>query len=331
VPAWFRISSPPPSTAAGAAGAIGIITMGGDVAGTLERLRVREVAIGRTGLRDLLGIDTVVVARIAADSAMIFPHAGPAVMAKIVAALEAAGITRSDHASPREKYPEARTEIEARMLDALARAESPLAIDLLLDQPRRWALAGRDPSLVLPDEASRTLNRLIDPPLIVALGAPNIGKSSLINALAGRSVAIVADVPGTTRDHVGVTLDLAGLVVRYLDTPGIGPTRGTDEHAALDREAQAIALRLTEQADLILLCADAGTRYLDPPSAAPHLRIGLRSDLGPPPEGSEILISVREKTGLEALTRAIRDRLVPPDLRSDPRAWRFWPTGTSPA
>ncbi len=49
----------------------------------------------------------------------------------------------------------------------------------------------------------RVLRRLIDPPLVVAIGPPNIGKSSLLNALAGRSVALVADEAGTTRDHVG--------------------------------------------------------------------------------------------------------------------------------
>jgi hypothetical protein len=322
---WYRVSSPPPSGASGAAGAIGIITLSGNVAAALARLGLKDLAIGRTSLRDLKGIDTLIIAHIASDSAMLFPHAGPAVMSAIIAALETAGIQRTSSLTPREKYPEARTDAEAHMLDALARAESHLAIDLLLDQPRRWTLAERSPSLVLPDDASRTLNRLIEPPLVVAIGPPNIGKSSLVNALAGRGVAIVADTPGTTRDHVGVTLNLAGLIVRYLDTPGIGHTAATGEHAALDREAQTIALRLAQDADLILLCADAGSDYIQTDSRADTLRIGLRSDLGPPRSGADLLVSVRTRTGLEALTGTIRDRLVPPKLLADPRAWRFWP------
>lgn len=327
--AWYRISSPPPSTAAGAAGAIGMFTLSGDVADALDRLGVASVAVGRTGLRDLRGIDTVVIARPAERSVIVFPHAGPAIMANIVRAFEQAGIRSEASPAAREMFPEGSSEIEAQMLHTLARAESPLAIDLLLDQPRRWSLAELDPTLILPDNACFALRRLIDPPLVVALGPPNIGKSSLVNALAGRSVAIVADAPGTTRDHVGVTLDLAGLVVRYLDTPGIGATSATGDHAALDREAQAIALRLAQTADLLLLCADAGSRYLEQAPAATTLRIGLRSDLGPPAQGADVLVSARDRTGLDTLTRTIRDRLVPPALLADPRAWRFWPSGSS--
>ncbi len=317
----YRLASPPPLRASGA---IGIVNLVGDVSGMLAALRTRDVETGRAVLREIPGVDTVVIARIALDSAMIFPHAGPAVITLLANALEAAGVARAPSLSPREAYPEAADELEARMLVALARAQSPLAIDLLLDQPRRWAarsLDQRDPAHILPDEDSRRLRHLIDPPLVVALGAPNIGKSSLVNALAGRGVAIVADMPGTTRDHVGVSLDLAGVVVQYVDTAGVSPTPSDD----LDRLSQQAARRIASEADLILLCADAIADYPAPP--APHpaiLRIGLRADLGPPAAGADLLVSVTKGSGLQELTAAIGDRLVPPAIRKDPRAWVFW-------
>src|SRR5690606_29621187 len=125
---------------------------------------------------------------------------------------------------------------------------------------------------------SRLLNRLVTPPTVVALGPPNIGKSTLLNALAKRGVAIVADQPGTTRDHVGVRLDLGGLVVTYIDTPGIDAAGAGD---AIQREAQELALSAAASADLVLLCADATSGFLAPPTGSGEaLRVGLRADLG---------------------------------------------------
>src|SRR6185295_9623266 len=117
-----------------------------------------------------------------------------------------------------------------------------------------------------------------DPPTVVAIGPPNIGKSTLLNALAGRSVAIVADEPGTTRDHVGVRLDLAGLVVNYIDTPGLDP-RGA--HEAIQREAQDLARDAARAADLVLLCSDPANAAPTGVPARDTLRLGLRADLGP--------------------------------------------------
>lgn len=308
------------------AGAIGVVEIGGDVAAALERLRIPPVDIGAARLRVWPEVDSIVLAMLSPAHAMLFPHAGPAIARRAIAALDAAGLTPARERTPALRFPEAATDIEARMLDALRRARSPLAIDLLLDQPRRWSLAERDPSLVLPPEDSARLNFLVDPPRIVALGPPNIGKSSMLNALAGRSVSIVADVPGTTRDHVGVALNLAGLVVNYIDTPGIGPVRATDspDRDALDRAAQNIAMEVAASADLLLLCADPTSTFLAPlPNAPATLHVLLRSDLGPTIPGAAVAVSVRNNTGVDLLVAAIRDALVPPRLLADPRAWTF--------
>lgn len=319
----YQLSSPP------AGGAIGIITLSGDIDAALVLLGIRRVPLLHAALRDWPNVDSIVLARPSPTAAILFPHAGQAVLHRAINALRDAGIGLAADISPEDQYPEARSPLEARMLAALARAESPLSIDLLLDQPRRWLAAESDPALRLPDDASRRLNRLIDPPLVVALGPPNIGKSSLLNALAGRSVSIVADIPGTTRDHVGVALELAGLIVRYIDTPGIGALPGP--HAPIDDQAQQIALRIAASADLLLLCADSRTDYLPAPTGpAEVLRVALRSDLGLPTHGSDVAVSVRNNTGLDVLTQTLRDRLIPPDLVADRRAWSFWLPSTPP-
>jgi hypothetical protein len=315
----WRLVTPPPSGAA----AIAVIELLGDIDQALAALPIRPVAPGAVSLRSLAGIDEGIVARFSPTTAYLMPHAGPAVVRGLIDALRRAGIAEAANPDPLAAYPEATSLLEARMLAALARAASPLAIDLLLDQPRRWNAsrpdADADPAVLA---SSRILDRLIHPPLVVALGRPNIGKSSLLNALAGRRIALVADEPGTTRDHVGVTLDLAGLVVRWIDTPGIAATPSS----SIDAAAQELALRAAAPADLLLLCADSTAPFLTSPHPAiPALHIGLRADLGPPAAGGEALpVSIHRPQSLELLVSTIRDALVPPAAISDPGPWHFW-------
>lgn len=83
---------------------------------------------------------------------------------------------------------------------------------------------------------------------VVILGAPNAGKSSLLNALARRDVAIVTPEPGTTRDLVRVELDLGGVKVVVTDTAGIREEAGTVEALGIER-----ALASAANADLVIL------------------------------------------------------------------------------
>lgn len=327
-----------------------MIDVRGDIDGALAVIGVKPVGIGQTRLRDLCGIDGGVVARWSEHAATLMPHAGPAVVAALLKRLVEAGLIAEHDAAcadPRNTYPEARSLVEARMLMALAAAPSRLAIDLLLDQPRRWtglndaevdAAAGS--LLTSADQQLRhaALARLLHAPLVVALGPPNIGKSSFLNALAGRGVSIVADEPGTTRDHVGAMLDLGGLVVRYLDAPGIELgaceyRRGTG--ATIDAEAQRVALRAAREADLIVSCCDPrSTRLALPEELAqkPRLEVFLRSDLAGTAEaeraaGDAIEISVTEARGLERAVSAMREALVPRAMIDADERWAFWRRG----
>ena len=188
--ATFQLQTPRPT----GRGAIAVVLIRGDIPAALAALSMAPLPPGRMGMRSLAGIDTGIAARWSADALTLMPHAGPAVVAALIDALLRAGLRPMEGDDPRAMYPDARSLIEARSLAALARAASPLAVDLLLDQPRRWRDNPDDaPPQSDEDRArSRRLMHLIDPPLVVALGPPNIGKSTLLNVLAGRRVSTVA-------------------------------------------------------------------------------------------------------------------------------------------
>src|SRR3712207_8837700 len=77
--------------------------------------------------------------------------------------------------------------------------------------------------------------RLRDGFTVVLAGAPNAGKSTLLNALARRDVAIVSDIPGTTRDAIEVRCDLGGLPVTFVDTAGLRASADPIEQAGMAR------------------------------------------------------------------------------------------------
>ncbi|MBU6235112.1 MAG: tRNA uridine-5-carboxymethylaminomethyl(34) synthesis GTPase MnmE [Alphaproteobacteria bacterium] len=92
---------------------------------------------------------------------------------------------------------------------------------------------------------------------IAVVGAPNAGKSSLVNALAQREVAIVSDIPGTTRDVIEVHLNLGGYPVIVADTAGLRPDQiGQHGHDAIEQEGIRRALQYAQDADIILLLFD---------------------------------------------------------------------------
>lgn len=311
-------------TAPERAGAIAVIQLRGEIEPAMARLGIVPVAVGDLRVRDLAGIDRGVVARLGTDLALLMPHGGREIIRQLGDAMSRAGIPHDSDLSPQARYPEARTPLEAELLDALARAASPRAVDLLLDQPRRWReYLGREPGLDAPApdaEHSRQLDRLITPPMVVAVGESNIGKSTLLNRLCGRPVAAVADEPGTTRDHVGSLVDLDGLVVRWVDTPGRRPDA---PHA--EREALALADTLLPSADLVLRLGD---RRSPPPIVAVagglSLAVGLRADLGVPDWRCDAAVSAATGEGLAGLAVLVRRRLVSDEALRSAVPWRFW-------
>ncbi len=127
-------------------------------------------------------------------------------------------------------------------------------------------------------------------PLAVLYGAPNAGKSSLVNALLGEDRVLVSNVPGTTRDFVEVRLFLDGGEIRLVDTAGIAD-KATDE---LDALSMKKSREILEEADLKILVLD-GSDSSDPvvqPDFIVHSKCDLRDSL------PETGLCISSKTGV---------------------------------
>jgi tRNA modification GTPase len=130
---------------------------------------------------------------------------------------------------------------------------------------------------------------------VAITGAPNVGKSTLLNRLAERDVAIVSDIPGTTRDALEVALDLGGVPVLLVDTAGIRETRDPVEAEGVKR-ARARA----EAADLVLRLVD------DRGEVSPHdgreWIVRTKADLlAVPAKPGQIAVSAKTGAGIDAL------------------------------
>jgi tRNA modification GTPase len=212
-------------------------------------------------------------------------------------------------------------EIDARLFDLIAKLEASV------DFPEEGyhfvepgAVAAEVERLIAQTSAlvaSARRGRLIREGLLVAIvGKPNVGKSSLFNALAGASRAIVTDVPGTTRDLVTEVVDLDGLRVTLVDTAGLRETDDTVEAEGVARARQALAL-----ADLVLRVVDD-----DDAQATDNKQLIVRNKIdlvegGTPAIQSRpgvVRVSVKTGEGMDALRNAIAYALDIEPLRDGP-------------
>jgi tRNA modification GTPase len=153
--------------------------------------------------------------------------------------------------------------IRTGLLEAMAAVETQIdftdiedATDFTLESVRSAANAALeriDRALATADSAQRLREGFT----VVIAGPPNVGKSTLMNALAGRDVAITSPIPGTTRDLIEVFLDLRGYPVILVDTAGI-----RDAQDPIEQEGVARARRRAGSADLMLWLSDGGDGHL---------------------------------------------------------------------
>ncbi len=182
-------------------------------------------------------------------------------------------------------------------LDAIVRA-----VVAVLDQARQGALLREGLQVVLA-------------------GQPNVGKSSLLNALAGAELAIVTPIPGTTRDKVSETIQINGVPLHVIDTAGLREsTQDEVERIGIARSWDAI-----NQADAVIFLHDL-TRRGEPAYEAAEAAIAERLRLDepqrilhvhnkadavasmPPPREGELTLSARSGEGLAALRQALLER-----------------------
>jgi tRNA modification GTPase len=164
------------------------------------------------------------------------------------------------------------------------------------------AVAGMDSELARAGPAERMRSGFE----VAIVGPPNAGKSSLLNAIAGREAAIVSDLAGTTRDVVEVRLDLGGLAVTFLDTAGLREASDVVEAIGVDR-----ARRRAEAADLRLFlhAADVPPWNSGELHRADDIAVWAKSDLGP--GSGDVAVSAIQESGLEELLDMVRQRVSP--------------------
>ena len=200
--------------------------------------------------------------------------------------------------------------IRSRLLEAMAAVETQIdftdvedAEDFTLESVRsaaRGALERIDRALATADSAQRLREGFT----IVIAGPPNAGKSTLMNALAGRDVAITSPIPGTTRDLIEVFLDLRGYPVILVDTAGM-----RESMDPIEQEGVARARRRAKSADLILWLSDSGGSEA-PDMGSPTLAVRTKIDLGARPSGLSpegLAISAKTGAGIDRLLDVLAD------------------------
>nr|WP_294521113.1 tRNA uridine-5-carboxymethylaminomethyl(34) synthesis GTPase MnmE [uncultured Rhodopila sp.] len=153
-------------------------------------------------------------------------------------------------------------------------------------------------------------------------GAPNVGKSTLMNALAERDVAIVSATPGTTRDALETRVVLGGVPVTLVDTAGLRET--TD---SIEAEGVRRALARVEDADMVLTVVEAGAEVAALASVR-HILVANKADLGFPGPAGSVRISAKTGEGVadlrnclaSAARRMTESRGAPPLTRARHRA-----------
>jgi tRNA modification GTPase len=182
-------------------------------------------------------------------------------------------------------------------------------------------IAKRTQDLLCRGRAGRLVREGLD---IAIIGEPNVGKSSVFNALVGSARAIVTPVAGTTRDLVSETVDLDGLRVRLIDTAGLRQTDDVVESEGVERSMAA-----AEAADLVLVvidqAADSDVRAplelaaLGGRHSSRTVVVGNKIDLLPrvEPDDGRVMVSAVTGQGIDTLKRRIVEALDI-DVTSDP-------------
>lgn len=159
----------------------------------------------------------------------------------------------------------------SRLRDHLLRLTSLLELELDFSDHEDLEFADRSELLALTQTIEAHITRLANsfetgnalkqgiPVAIV--GAPNVGKSTLLNALLGEERAIVSDIQGTTRDAIEDTINLGGVTFRFIDTAGIRHTSDTIEQLGIERSIAA-----AQRARIILMMTEPGIPYPDIPA-----------------------------------------------------------------
>ncbi len=345
------------------AGAIATIQLVGDSGETVLREIFRqaddrplEFTVGRVLLGNIVEgeqtIDQVTVGCEDGGAFAIHCHGNPLIVEKIMGLLQRQGVqpVRAEHLLGRvlmSREPSNSISVEAKL--ALTTVKTIEGAAIIANQvktglagvARRWLdgldsigldQIAADAKRILKD--SETARLILSGCTIAVVGPPNTGKSTLLNALAGREKAIVTDIPGTTRDWVSAEIRIPPLSATIIDTAGFDPAPATA--GSVDQAAQHKGIEALNRADLVLLmldasqpadqlrtCEDIGHRGHRDPRAGKRTVVVLnktdlppRLDISALPEylRQAVHISAKQETGIEDLIHAVHQTCGVADL-----------------
>jgi tRNA modification GTPase len=170
---------------------------------------------------------------------------------------------------------------------------------------------GADDSLARLLTESARFERLAHEPRMVLVGRPNSGKSTLLNALAGRARAIVSPVAGTTRDALSAEIVLPRGIVQLIDVAGIEESAAQQSGSReIDRQMQRHALQTVEEADVVVLVEEIAEtrprlRLTRQPAMIIRTKLDLLTGVAPEPHGGEALISAVTGAGMDQLKQQL--------------------------
>jgi tRNA modification GTPase len=247
-------------------------------------------------------------------------HGGPQVVRLLLEALSAEGVRIVDW---RNFLNDGADPLQALAALQLAEARTTRTAAILLDQYHGAfrnsltsaidALERGDPPTILKELAqqARLGRHLVVPWRVTIAGAPNVGKSSLANALAGYQRSVVSPIPGTTRDVVTTTLAIDGWPVEIADTAGMRDSAGSLESLGIERARTAAG-----SADLCLWVLDASTEPIWPYVADANVRVVVNKiDLPPTWDLDQATdaprVSANTGAGVRELIERIGEWLIP--------------------
>lgn len=319
-------------------GAVATILVAGPAASDIVGRTFRPTSATPWGLTELRQIrfgrwdseqgEEIVVALLAPDQLEIHCHGGDAAAGAILSTLAADGCHElswrdwlaNSHADPLAAeaaicLSQAQTERTAAILLDQYQGALRRALADVLEQLEHGAIAAAAAGLEALLAVAPLGLHLIGPWRIVIAGRPNVGKSSLLNALLGYQRAIVFDLPGTTRDVVTARTAFGGWPVELSDTAGLRNDGDALESAGMERTLANVAT-----AYLVLLVGEAGSDWnVDErqiaESGRPTLRVLNKCDLipssNPAVSNDAIFVSALTGAGLDLLIDTITRRLVP--------------------
>lgn len=170
-------------------------------------------------------------------------------------------------------------------------------------------------------KTAKTSNLMRQGIKIALVGKPNVGKSSLFNAILDMERAIVTNIAGTTRDILQETIDIAGIPVNLIDTAGLREIQTTSDHDHIESIGINVSKSYINDADLVLFVTDLTQGELEEDkiiyseiSNKPIIKIGSKADLVENFNDEIIPVSSKTKQGIPELKQKIEDYLLQNNL-----------------